>query len=128
MLAAHSLEALTIKHRLILKVDLLSACPKESQRNSLATVLTATISTIFTASTKETTKEVARPKAAPPLFRWRPEAATFVEAANIINIAAVKTVAKEFPWDALGRADSKYVEICLFFTVSSSKERAASTF
>ena len=44
-------------------------------------MLTATILTIFTASTNETTKEVARPKAA-----------TFVEAVNIVNIVAVNTV------------------------------------
>ena len=63
----------------------------------MATVLTATIFTIFTASTKKATKEVARRKAA-----------TFVEAVNILNIAAVKTVAREFPWDSLGRADTKF--------------------
>ena len=39
----------------------LSARPKESQGISLATALTAKIFTIFPASTKETTKEVARP-------------------------------------------------------------------
>ena len=44
-------------------------------------MLTATISAVFTASTKEATKEVARPKAA-----------TFVEAVNIVNIVAVNTV------------------------------------
>ena len=59
--------------------------------------MTATTFGIFTASTKETTKEVARPKAA-----------TFVEAVNIVNIVAVKIVAREFPWDSLGRADSKF--------------------
>ena len=55
-------------------------------------MLIATIFTIFTASTKETTKEVAWPKAAPPLLWWRPQAATFVEAVNIVNIVAVNTV------------------------------------
>ena len=39
----------------------LSVRPKESQGISLATALTATIFIIFPASTKETTKEVARP-------------------------------------------------------------------
>ena len=53
--------------------------------------MTATIFTIFTASTKETTKEVARPKAV-----------------AIVNIAAVKTVVREFPWESLGCADSKF--------------------
>ena len=59
--------------------------------------MTATIFTIFTASTKEATKEVARPKAAP-----------FVEAVNVVDIVAVKTTAREFPWDSLGRTDSKF--------------------
>ena len=64
----------------------------------MATVLTATGFTILTASTKEATKEVARPKAA-----------TFIEAAvNIVNTVAVKAVAREFPLDALGRVDSKF--------------------
>ena len=40
----------------------------------------------------QTTKEVARPQAAPPLLWWRPKAATFVEAVNIVNIVAVNTV------------------------------------
>ena len=44
-------------------------------------MLTATIFTIFTASTKETTKEVERP-----------HATTFVEAVTIANIVAVNTV------------------------------------
>ena len=55
-------------------------------------MLTATVFIIFTALTTETTKEVPRPKAAPPLLRWRPQAATFVEAVNIVNIVAVNTV------------------------------------
>ena len=55
-------------------------------------MLTATIFIIFTASTKETTKEVPRPKAAAPLLWWQPQAATFVEAVNIVNIVAVATV------------------------------------
>ena len=41
-------------------------------------VVTATIFAPFKANTKETTKEVARPKAASPLLWWRPQAATFV--------------------------------------------------
>ena len=52
----------------------------------------ATIFTIFTASTRETTKDVARLKAAASLLWWRPQAATFVEAVNIVNIVAVNTV------------------------------------
>ena len=55
-------------------------------------VLTATIFTLFTTTTKETTKEVARPKAAPPLLWWRPQAATFVVALNRVNIVAVNTI------------------------------------
>ena len=63
----------------------------------MATVLTVIIFTIFTASTKDTTKEVARPKAA-----------TFVEAVNALDIVAVMRVARELPWDSLGRADSNF--------------------
>ena len=33
--------------------------------------------------------------------------ASFVEAVNIVNIVAVKTVARESPWDSLERTDSK---------------------
>ena len=55
-------------------------------------VLTATIFTLFKATTKETTKEVARPKAAPPLLWWRPQAATFVMALNRVNIVAVNAI------------------------------------
>ena len=43
-----------------------------------------------------------------PRKRSRPKAATFVEAVNTVKIEAVKTVAREFPWDSLGRADSKF--------------------
>ena len=59
--------------------------------------MTVTIFTIFTASTKEATKEEVWPKAA-----------TYIEAVNIVNTVAVTTAAREFPWDALGRADSKF--------------------
>ena len=55
-------------------------------------VVTATIFTLFKANTKETTKEVARPEAAPPLLLWRPQAATFVQALNRVNIVAVTTI------------------------------------
>ena len=55
-------------------------------------VVTATTFTLFKANTKETTKEVARPKAAPPLLWWRPQAATFVVALNRVNIVAVNTI------------------------------------
>ena len=41
-------------------------------------MVTATIFTVFKADTKETTRELARPKAATPLLWWRPKAATFV--------------------------------------------------
>ena len=34
--------------------------------------------------------------------------ASFVEAVNIVNTVAVKTVAREFPWYALERVDSKF--------------------
>ena len=77
-------------------LNLLSACPKESQGNSLATVLTGTIFTIFTASTK-----VAAFGHATSFV------ASFVEAVKIVNIVAVKTVAMDFfLGDSLGRADS----------------------
>ena len=49
-------------------------------------VVTATIFTLFKANTKETTKEVARPKAAPPLLWWRPTAATFVVDMNRVDV------------------------------------------
>ena len=48
--------------------------------------------TLFKANTKEATKEVARPKAAPPLLWWRPTAATFVLALNSVNFVAVTTI------------------------------------
>ena len=41
-------------------------------------VVIAIIFTLFTANAEDTTKEVVRPKAAPPLLWWRPKAATFV--------------------------------------------------
>ena len=44
------------------------------------------------ATTKETTKEVARPKAAPPLLWWRPEAAPLVVALDRVNAIAVTTI------------------------------------
>ena len=50
------------------------------------------ISTLVKAITKETTKEVARPKATPPLLWCRPHAATFVLAFNRVNIAAVNAL------------------------------------
>ena len=48
--------------------------------------------TVFIATTKETTKEVARPKAAPPLLWWRPTAATFVVAMNRVDVVALNTI------------------------------------
>ena len=55
-------------------------------------MVTARTLTLFKANTKETTKAVARPKAAPPLLWWRPQAATFVLALNSVNIVAVTTI------------------------------------
>ena len=46
----------------------------------------ATTSTLFIATTKETTKEVPRPEAAAPLLWWRPKAATFVVAMNRVDV------------------------------------------
>ena len=89
---------------------MLSARPKESQGNSLATVLTDTKLNIFTASSKEATKEVARPKPA-----------TFVEAVNMVNTVAVKTVAREFSWDVLGRVNSKYSLESMYFYCQRSR-------
>ena len=57
-----------------------------------SSALTAIIFTLFKANTKETTKEVARPKAAPPLLWWRPKAATFVCALNGASILALSTI------------------------------------
>ena len=55
-------------------------------------VLTATMFTLFTTTTKETTKEVARPKAAPPLLWWRPTAATFLVAMTRVDVVALNTI------------------------------------
>ena len=52
----------------------------------------ATALTLFKANTKEITKEVARPKVAPPLLWWRPQAATFVMVFDGVNIVAVNAV------------------------------------
>ena len=52
----------------------------------------ATTSTLFIATTKETTKEVPRPKAAAPLLWWRPKAATFVVAMNRVDVVAADTI------------------------------------
>ena len=54
-------------------------------------MVTAKIFNLFKANTTETTKEVAWPKAAPPLLRWQPKADTFVLALNRLNILAVTT-------------------------------------
>ena len=77
--------------------------------------ITATTFTLFKANTKETTKEVARPKAAPPLLWWRPKAATFVVYVNVVNIVAVSTVAREIPWDSLARADKQISQKSIHF-------------
>ena len=50
--------------------------PLPSYKTSI--VVTASIFTLFKANTKETKQEVARPKAASPLLRWRPQAASHV--------------------------------------------------
>ena len=55
-------------------------------------VSAATTSTLFIATTKETTKEVPRPKAAAPLLWWRPKAATFVVAMNRVDVVAADTI------------------------------------
>ena len=53
-------------------------------------VVTATIFTLFKASTKETTKEVARPKAATPLFVVAANGRHLcVSALNEVNVVAV---------------------------------------
>ena len=75
----------------------LSARPKDSQGNSLATVLTTAIFTIFTASTK-----VAA-------FGRATSFVVFLRCGcEYSNIVALKTVAREFPWASLRRADSKF--------------------
>ena len=43
-------------------------------------------------TTKETTKEVARPRAAPPLLWWQPQAATCVFAVGRVNTVAVNAI------------------------------------
>ena len=64
--------------------------------NKTSIVVAAATFTLFKANTKETTKEVARPKAASPLLWWQPQAATFVIlcilALNRMNIVAVTTI------------------------------------
>ena len=58
-----------------------------------STVVTATIFTSFKTNTKETRKEVARPKAASPLLWWRRQAATLcILALNRVNVVAVTTI------------------------------------
>ena len=54
--------------------------------------VTTTIFAILKANANETTKEVARPKAALPLSWWRPKAATFVLSLNSVNVEAVTTM------------------------------------
>ena len=61
-------------------------------RTTTSVVLSATTSTLFIATTKETTKEVVRPKAAPPLLWWRPTAASFVVAMNRVDVVALNTI------------------------------------
>ena len=89
-------------------MTLLSARPKESHGNSLATLLAATIFSIFTASTKAAAFGRHHKKGGAAFGRATSFVVSFVEAVNIVNTVAVKTVAREFPWDALGRVDSKF--------------------
>ena len=86
---------------------MLSAHPRESQGHSLATVLTATLFTILTASVKVAAFGRHHKKGGEAFGRATAFVVSFVEAVNIVNFLAVKTVAREFPWDALGRVDSK---------------------
>ena len=51
-------------------------------------MVTAAILTLFKANAKETTKEVARPKAAPPLL-W---CSLCILALNRVNVVAVTTI------------------------------------
>ena len=81
-------------------------------RRNANIVLSATTSTLFIATTKETTKEVARPKATPPLLWWRPKAATFVCALNSARILALSTIHDlrlSKTGRTVGRADSRLV-------------------
>ena len=55
-------------------------------------VKTAKIFASLKANTKETTKEVARQKAAPPDLWWRPTAATFVVPMNRVDVVALNTI------------------------------------
>ena len=65
-------------------------------------VVTATISILFKANTKETTTEVVRPKAAAPLLWWRPNVVTVVAVLNMLCIVAV-TAILVFHVDKTGR-------------------------
>ena len=85
-----------------------SARPKESQRNSLATVLSASIFTILTVSTKVAAFGRHHKRGDAAFGCATSFVASFVEAVNIANIVAVKTVAMGFLWDSLGRADTKF--------------------
>ena len=82
--------------------------PKEAQGNSLATVLTATIFTIFTTSTKVAAFGRHHKRGGAAFGHDISFMPSFVEAVNIVNIVAVETVARNFPWDSLGRADSNF--------------------
>ena len=81
---------------------------QEPPRNSLATFLTATNYSIFTASTKVLACGRHHKRGGAAFGRATSYVASFVEAVNIVNIVAIKTVAREFAWDSLGRADSKF--------------------
>ena len=91
---------------------MLSAHPKESQKEILTTALTATIFSIFKASTKETTK--------------RGGAAEGNEYSKYCNGQDSR---QGISLGFLGTCRQQIqLEINLFFTVSASRERAESTF
>ena len=80
------------KNLLDLLLTLVSAHPKESQGNSLATVLTAAISTIFTASTKVAAFGRHHKRGGAAFGRPTSFLLFFVLALNTVNIVAVTTI------------------------------------
>ena len=61
-------------------------------RRKSCIVLRARIRALFKAHTKETTEEVARPKAAPLLLWWRPNVVSFVVAMIRVDVVALNKI------------------------------------
>ena len=70
-------------------------------------MLTATIFTTFTVSTKVAAFGHHNKRGGAAFGRATSFVVSFVEAVNVVNIVAVSTVAREIPWDSLGVQTSK---------------------